>query len=176
MDGLSYWILTNTRLKSERSNYFVYIKKKNITQLFTSTCERNVSKVLPLYFCIFSAVFTVCFGCPQMTPNAGLNLVFNKLCALWQPHWLCVLYWTFTANFTPPHALQYEISCRHIPCWWPAYQHQNTKYAGLAGYLLCWSMVFFPAGITAAYCSGKQPWQLWKWTEIVKLRTIQPTG
>ena len=38
------------------------------------------------YFCIFSA---------------GLKLVFNKLGALWQPHWLCVLYWTFTAKFTP---------------------------------------------------------------------------
>ena len=56
---------------------------------------------------------------------AGLKLVFNKLGVLWQPHWLCALYWIFTAKFTPPHTLQYEISCWHIPCWSPAYQHQT---------------------------------------------------
>ena len=28
----------------------------------------------------------------------------------WQPHWLFVLYWTFTASFTPSHTLQYEFS------------------------------------------------------------------
>ena len=43
LDVLSYWILTNVSSKSDRSNYFVYIKKKTIIRLFTSTCERNGS-------------------------------------------------------------------------------------------------------------------------------------
>ena len=70
---------------------------------------------------------------------AGLKLVFNKLGVLWQPHWLCVLYWAFTANFTPPHTLQCEISCRHTPCWFQTYQHlASLSPAKLA-------MPFFPA-------------------------------
>ena len=99
------------------------------------------NKVFHLYFCIFCAVFTVSGPLKWPQNLASLELVFNKLGLLWQPHWLCVLYWTFTANFTPPHTLQYEISCWHIPCWWPAYQHQNTTYAGLTG-LCC----FFQKG------------------------------
>ena len=39
VDGLSYWILTTVCSKSERSDCFVYIKKKIIIKLFTSTCE-----------------------------------------------------------------------------------------------------------------------------------------
>ena len=35
VDGFSYWILTNVCSTSERSNYFVYIQKKNFIKLFT---------------------------------------------------------------------------------------------------------------------------------------------
>ena len=102
------------------------------------------NKVLHLYFCIFVQYLQFVSGALKWPQNlAGLKLVFNKLGVLWWHHWLCVLYWTFTANLTPPHTLQYEISCWHIPCWWPAYQHPNTTYAGRAGHQLCCSMLFF---------------------------------
>ena len=114
------------------------------------------NKVLHVYFCIFSAVFTVCFGALKWAQNlAGLKLVFNKLGVLWQPHWLCVQYWIFTANFTPPHTAIWNKLLTHsmlvhgmlitsIPA--SAYQHQNTTYAGLAAHQLCWFMLVFPAG------------------------------
>ena len=66
---------------------------------------------------------------------AGLKLVSNKLGVVWQPHWLSALYWIFTAKFTPPHTLQYEISCWHTET---GHQHTSTKtqhmlvYAGFS--------------------------------------------
>ena len=44
VDGLSYCISTNVFSAFQRSNYFVFIKKKNFIKLFTLTCERNGSK------------------------------------------------------------------------------------------------------------------------------------
>ena len=72
VDGLSCWILTNVCSTSERSNYFVYIQKKNFKQLFTSTCERNRcnKQSVAFIFLYICAVFTVCFRCPQMTPKS----------------------------------------------------------------------------------------------------------
>ena len=128
VDGLSYWILTNVCSTSERGNYFVYIQKKKIIKLFT--CERNGSNkqrvaLYVVYLVQYLQFVSVALKLPQNLEV--LKLVFNKFGVLWQPHWLCVLFWTFTANFTPPHT-QYEISCWHIPCWSPA----MLVYAGFS--------------------------------------------
>ena len=148
VEGLSYWILTNVCSISERSNYFVYIKKENIIKLFTSTCEINGNKKSVAF--IYSYIFIYLVQYLQFVSSAlkwhqnlaGLKLVFNKLGVLWTPHWLCVLYWAFTGNFTPPYTQQYEISYRHIPS--PAYQHHNMVHN------ICGSCWFFPAGQLAA--------------------------
>ena len=74
---------------------------------------------------------------------------------LWQPHRLCVLYWTFTANFTPPHTLQYEISCWHIPFCWAASHatQQHLKPAPKPN--ICWSC-WSPAMLVCAGLSTMQ--------------------
>ena len=104
-------------------------KQKNL--LLTLTCERNGSKKQRVAF-----IVQFVSGALKWAHNlAGLKLVFNKLGVLWEAHWLCALYWVFTAIFTPLHTLQYEIICWHqhtstsMGCWSPAYQHQNTTYA-----------------------------------------------
>ena len=125
LDGLSYWILTNVCSTSETSNYFVFIKEKKLynclIQLVRETGATN--KALHFYFCIFSAVFTVCSRCPQMTQK---SFRFETWCTVTTSLSLCpVFIWTFTANFTPSHTLQYEISCWHLPWWSPASPHQH---------------------------------------------------
>ena len=112
--------------KPERGNYFVYIKKKNITKLFTCYLQ-FVSGALKW---------------PQNL--AGWKLVFNKLGVLWQPRWLCVLHWAFAANFNRPHTLQYEKSCWHVPCWSPSipsptYHHQHGMLAPAPKHNIRWS-------------------------------------
>ena len=107
VNGLSYWTLTNACSESEKHNYFVYIKRKTTMQLLSSTSERNGSKKTKCSLYIF--VYLVQYlqfvsGTLKWPQNlAVLKLVFNNLGVLWRHHWFCVLYWPFTANFTPPH-------------------------------------------------------------------------
>ena len=124
-----------------KKKLFCVHTKEKLWKKIPQTCEINGSNKQ-------SVAFIVQFVFKWAQNLAGLKLVFNKFGVLWQPHWLCARYWIFTAKLTPPHTLQNEISCCNIPCWSPAYQHQNTTYAGLAGHKLCWSMLFFPAGIS----------------------------
>ena len=150
---LSYWILTNVCSKSEISNYFVYIKKENLLfAVYVNLWEKweqttkwyiHISVYLAQYLQFVS-------GALKWAQNlAGLKLVFSKLAVLWQPHWLCVLYRTFTADFTPPHTLQYEVSWRHSPCftftqYHPHIRQRHTWWAWQCGSIvtLCYSKPF----------------------------------
>ena len=54
--------------------------------------------------------------------GAGLKFVFIKLGVLWQPHWLLspVLDFHNQLHSSLYSYMQYEISCWHMLCWWPA--------------------------------------------------------
>ena len=116
-------------LKLWKKSFFVYTKKKPIIKLFTSTSKKTRCWIYILVYLMQYLEFVS--GAIKWPQNlAGLKLVFNKVGVQWQPHWLCVLYWALTANFTLLYTLQYETSCRLIPCWWPARpapkQHKTT--------------------------------------------------
>ena len=116
-------------LKIWKKSLFCVHKKENHKSVYFNLWEKWEQKTK---CCIYMFEYLVQYlqfvsGALKWPQNlAGLKLVFNKLGLLWRHHWLCVLYWAFTANFTPPHT-QYGISCRHIPCWWPASHHQHTS-------------------------------------------------
>ena len=65
----------------------------------------------------------------------------------YQHHMLVLVRWSpasqaFKANFTPPHTRQYEIGCRHIPCWSPS-PHDAGDRIPARKHNICWSMLFF---------------------------------
>ena len=137
---MAYLIWFSQIRAQNRSNYFGYIKNFNLWEKW----EQNTK------CCIYMFVYLVQYlqfvsGALKWPQNlAGLKLVFSKLGVLW--------HLTDSVSVLSFHSqLQYEISCRHIPCWSPAYQHQNTIHAGFVGHQLCWSTLVFPAGHHCSY-------------------------
>ena len=64
---------------------------------------------------------------------AGLKLVINKLGVLWQPHWLCALYWSGHAMLVTSRPAP-----KHNICWscWSVSQHPAGDQHGMCHQLI----------------------------------------